>query len=299
MYKGSDWRILLPDRRSRGMVPYSDEEMDLVRCKNPDYTDDEKRTLEIEAAEAVEKAKRSGQTLTDNKLIGFSRVLPAASVVGGLLPRRDSVGIFQNSYLVFGAASNMVDKGLKYAREYGSNLGYMSTVRTTDQKSLHSTRTRATASWPGYDGLFGGGLAGDPDGDADKLVTAGVTRVTELARKRVASELGIQEKDVLDIRVLGVVEGAKYLDHTIAYDALIDRTSAELLRDKSKIPSLGKKYADIFIVDVSDPESLARHLSETRGKTLEVAKGGLVLTGANLFGMEFVAALRHLGFIEN
>ncbi len=292
MYRGKSWKILLPRKEIR---PYREGELDLARGVDLVYEGMTSVRLAIATKLAITDAREKGQTLSQAKLLGFSS---AGEKYG-----KGIVRVFQNFYLTFGAATWMVDSGAPgNPSQYGSNLGYMTTVRTTDNKSLHSLRRKEVASWPGFESLFGGGLAGPENGDADFMANAGIPRITMLMRQRVASELGLQEKDLLEVRVLGVVEGEKYMDHTIAYDIAIDRTSAELLRDKPRLlanPAIAKKYADIFPVDLTDPESLVRHLNEARANTLDVAKGGIVLTGVNMFGEEFVKYLRHAGLIEN
>lgn len=287
MYKGKGWEILVP-KRCQGF--YSRDAFRLERAGDQIYSEEDSRRLEEARQDAVRKAKETRQDLRPNKLMGFAYAKEADS--GAV------VGLRQLDYITLGASVFMADAGDKEAgMKYASNLGVMGTVRTIDSKTIHSKRRSNLASWGGYDSVFGCGLTGDENGDPDKLIALGAGRLFDLMAQRVVVELGINEDDVEEINLEGIVEAHPYGDHIIAFDVKVGVESGKILDRKEKLLKgpAGKKYEDIFCVDLRG-EDVGNYLKSQ--KILTVAFGNLVLTGVNLFGQEWIDGLRRDGVLE-
>ena len=317
MYKGKGWEVLLPTRMREGMVgtrAYTIHDLHLVRGTDSTYDQDFTRKLEKARVEALRQAREAGRDLRDNKLLGLDGVREVAYEIGDA-ESSTVVRLNQMTYLNFGAMALMeelaakADRGEPIPEELREialhvpnacreNIGFMSTVRTADGRTMHSRRTTATASWAGYDSLFGAGLTGPENGDVDKVERAGLGRIRSLMAERVATELGVSEGEIDNLQLLGIVRGFTYRDHIFSFDTVLSVESGKILAEKGKtLAKLNGKYEDIFDKPAT-PEEQRRYLRE--GKILEVALGALVLMGRqqHLFGKEWVEGLKADGVVE-
>ncbi len=285
MYQGKTWKILLPTKR---IDAYTAGDLKLVRGTDNQYNADFKERLEKAKSEAAELAKKEQRDLRDGKLAGLRYTRETETGA--------EVGLMQMGYVAFEAMNLMARKGENIPNEYRENIGVMSTVRTADNKSLHSTRSPATATWGGYDSLFGRGLTGE-DGDVDKLVEKGTGHLFSVIARQVALELGIEENEIDKLYLKGIAEGFTYRDHTFAFHAAL-KTESEKIVGKDGVqtkPKTPGKYQKIFRIDASG-EEMAKYLAENR--IIDVAIAQIVLTGSGIFGEEWVNRLVENGIVD-
>lgn len=285
MYKGKNWEILLP---FKDLKVYGSSSLKIVRAPDVEYDPNFLERLEKVRPEAAKQVRAE-------KLIGFGDI----SEVDGMV----SVHLRQSNYIDYKAMDIMAKRGDFVPKEYRPNCGIMTSVLTIDGKSMHSVRTSQTSSWTGLNSLFGCGLTGNDFGNADFLVANGVGKLTPLVAERIVKELGVEERDINKIELIGVVgEGRNKgcYDNIFAFKSHLGVESEKVLRNKGKVlsdPQISKKYVDLTTIDASQ-ECIEKYLEANRDNILYVAEGLIVLTGLHLFGSEWINSLRAKGLAE-